>query len=497
MPQSSPPSNERNRPHGLRAVAARSVFGMLYLSIPKQLFLLAFCFLGALLTAISIPESTGLEPAARRALFILVFAATLWLTDAMPAFAVGILIISLRIALLGRPGGVFARTDRDWETYVVVLGDPLIWLFFGGFVLAAGMSRTGLDRWMASHLLGRFATSATMLLLGVMLTAFLLSMFMSNTATTAMILAMIRPIVLSRPENDRLATGLLLSVAVAANIGGMGSLIGTPPNAVAVGILRALPNGPDISFLQWLAIGFPLAAVLLVVAFFTIHRFYFAEAGPISVKGLLSQENSGNTEEPVAGWQKTLVAVSILFTIGLWVTGHWHGLPTPIVSFVPIVVFTSTGILREREFRNLPFDVLFLLAGGLALGQTVTSTGLSTWLVAKLPTESLGPVALMVAIAFTAVAFSNLMSNTAAANVLIPLGVTMAAGFESQIAVSIAVACSAAMCLPVATPPNAMVYATERVKPREFLRIGLLIGLLTPLVCVAWTSLVLGLVLGL
>ena len=168
-------------------------------------------------------------PAARRALFILIFAAALWLTDAIPAFAVGILIIGLRIALLGRPGGVFARTERDWEAFVVVIGDPLVWLFFGGFVLAAGMSRTGLDRWFASRVLGRFSQTPTTLLLGVMLTAFVLSMFMSNTATTAMIVAMLGPIMASRPEDDRLSTGLLLSVAVA----GMATSVVVAPHAAA------------------------------------------------------------------------------------------------------------------------------------------------------------------------------------------------------------------------------------------------------------------------
>ena len=200
--------------------AHRSLISLLEISHPGKLALFLVCLLGAYLGATSVPESAGLEPAARRALFILLFAASLWVSDAVPAFAVGILIIGLQIALLGRPGGVFATSDKDWEQFVTVLGHPLVWLFFGGFVLAAGMSRARLDQKMASTLLPKFGNEPKSLLKGLMLIAFLLSMFMSNTATTAMLVAMMGPLVATRPENDRLTIGLLLGISTAANLGG-------------------------------------------------------------------------------------------------------------------------------------------------------------------------------------------------------------------------------------------------------------------------------------
>lgn len=149
--------------------------------------LFAGCVLLAALLAWWLGQSPDLSAAATRSLFILLLAAMLWLTEAIPAFAVGILIIALQVALLGKPGGVFARSARDWEQFVSVLGHPLIWLFFGGFVMAAALSQSGLDRRIARTLLARFGTRPAGFLLGVMTVTFLLSMLISNTATTAMI----------------------------------------------------------------------------------------------------------------------------------------------------------------------------------------------------------------------------------------------------------------------------------------------------------------------
>ena len=138
-----------------------------------------FCLIAAISVAAWFRPDLTLSPAALRALFILVLAVLLWVTEVVPAFAVGILVIALNVALLGRP----AQSDSDWEQYVGVLGHPLIWLFFGGFVLAAGMERCGLDRRLALGLLSRVGDRYQNVLLGTMLATFVLSMFMSNTAT--------------------------------------------------------------------------------------------------------------------------------------------------------------------------------------------------------------------------------------------------------------------------------------------------------------------------
>ena len=452
------------------------------------------CLLGAILLTLFLGDTPELQPAARRALFILVLAVLLWVTEVIPAFSVGILVIALQVALLGDPeSGVFAQSEQDWEQFVAVIGHPLIWLFFGGFVLAAGMGQCDVDRWLAAKMLVRFGERPHVVLLGVMLITFTLSMFMSNTATTAMMLAILAPLLASMEKDDKLAKGLLIGVAVAANLGGMGSLIGTPPNAIAVGALAKIDSTQDINFLQWLMIGFPPAICSMLIAWQMIMRLYPSQGRTIRI----SFDESESDQRHAPRWQQLVVSGTLILTVSLWLTSQWHGIPTAAVSFAPIVLLTTTGILGVNEIRGLNYDVLFLMAGGLALGQMVTETGLSDWIVGHLPLQGLGVTALAFLMAYTTVILSNFMSNTAAANILVPLGVTVASGFEAAVAVPIAFGASAAMCLPVATPPNAMVYATGRCESSDFIRSGVVMGILVPLIGILWLAVVLESVLKL
>lgn len=442
------------------------------------------CLIAAVLAAAWFQRDPTLTPAAQRALFILLLAVLLWVTEVIPAFAVGILVIALNVALLGRPNGVFAQSASDWEQFVLVLGNPLIWLFFGGFVLAAGMERCGLDRRLAWALLTRVPHDYRSVLLATMGATFGLSMFMSNTATTAMMLAVLAPVLRGIDRASPAGKGFLIGIAAAANLGGMGSLIGTPPNAIAVAALSKLPQPLDVSFLDWLIVGFVPAVSTMLLVWRMIVWWFPDDDCTID----LQAPATGSVVPPAPGWQFVVVSLALAGTIGLWLTSQWHGIPTAAVSFLPIVLLTSTGVLSANDVRGLNYDVLFLMAGGLALGQVVTSTGLSDWIVAQLPVQSLSPLGLALLMGYATVLLSNFMSNTAAANVLVPLGVSLAVGAESLVAIAIAFGASAAMCLPVATPPNAMVYAVGRLETRDFLRVGLVVGLLTPAIGLAWVS---------
>jgi sodium-dependent dicarboxylate transporter 2/3/5 len=482
-PQPIPPGAPRAEElqPGATVSAAKVRFGPLQVSNPKRLALFCACFAAAF-ASILVPEATSeLDPPERRALFILVFAALLWVTDAVPAFAVGILVIGLQVALLGTERGG-ADTPRDWESYVAVLGDPMVWLFFGGFVLAAGMSRAGLDRQLAARVLARTGERPSRVLAGVMGLAFALSMFMSNTATTAMVLALIGPLLAALPADDARGRALVLGTAGAANLGGMGSLIGTPPNAVAAGALARIEDVPRVDFLRWLALGLPLALLLAIGLWWLLQRKLPRDAPlPSGVFGDAGQSAAG-----VPRWERWVVAVTMVLTVGAWATGSWHGVPTAAVSFLPIVVLTITGVLGTREIRSLPYDVLFLLAGGLALANVVQTSGLSDWIVDSLPFEALGELGTAFAFAVLAVLLSTLMSNTAAANLLIPIGLAVGEHQEARVVLPIAICTSAAMALPIATPPNALAFATGRLRARDFLLPGILIGAVTPPLAVAW-----------
>ena len=459
---------------------ALDLLGKLELPPPKRFLKFSGCIALAGVAGWMGSQSSELSPAGARSLFILVLAAGLWISEAIPAFAVSLLVIGLQIALLGRTDGGQASGSSDWEQFAAVLGHPLIWLFFGGFTLAGAAQKTGLDRALALLVLARVGKTFAALIAGVMLVTFTLSLFMSNTATAAMVLALMNPVIRSQHLSPRATRGLLLCIAAAANVGGMGTLIGTPPNAIAVGGLASV--GTSVDFTQWLFVGLPPALLLAALsAGFIVWRY--GEAGPI---GRLTIDDEGARRAP--RWQQLLVVGVFLCTVLLWMTGAYHGIPTAAVSFVPIVGLTMTGILAEEEVRAFPWEVLLLLAGGLALGAGVQSTGLANWVIEMLPISGLATWALALSLAYTCALLSNVMSNTAAANVLVPIAVAMGPQLAAYTAVPVALAASAAMCLPIATPPNALAYSTGQMHSRDFLALGLVLLLLSPALCVLWVS---------
>lgn len=432
-----------------------------------------------------VPEHAGLSAAGRWAMFIVVLAAGLWVTEAIPAFAVGLLVISLEIATLGRVGGPWARGPDDWKVFIEPWGSPLVWLFFGGFVLARGIQRSGLDRSLSLRVLRRFGTRPPAVLLGAMGVTFAFSMFASNTATAAMMLAVLGPAVAGR-KDDPFAKALLLGVAFSANVGGMATIIGTPPNAIAAGLLA---DRDPIGFARWMTLGLPPALVLLVVAWAYLVRRHPCRDRTIDLGALASVPS---LEPAMPRWRRGVVVAGVLATVGLWLTEPLHGASPPVVAFVPVALFTVSKVLGSEDIRKLEWDVLLLLAGGLALGVAVDRTDLATWLVGRLPIEAAGPLALTAALALATMVISNVMSNTAAANLMIPMGMALASGAETTVAVAVALSASGAMCLPVSTPPNALAYAGGLLHTRDFLVGGLLIGGLATALAVGWTALLTG-----
>jgi len=171
-------------------------------------------------------------------------------------------------------------------------------------------------------------------------------------------------------------------------------------------------------------------------------------------------------------------------------TSPLHGIPTTVVSFIPICVLTATRTLDAEDVKSISWDVLLLIAGGLSLGVAISDTGLAEWIVAQLPTEGLGPIAIAMGLAYLATVLSNLMSNTAAANVILPIALALLGTGQAHLVIPVALAASAAMCLPISTPPNAIVYGTGQLKTADLLSAGVVIGVVAPLVVISWTVLV-------
>lgn len=464
---------------------ASRLLGTLQISSTRRLVKLIGAAVFAALVAL-VPDYAGLDPAAMWTMFILIFAAGLWFTEAIPAFATAILIIGLEILILGEPGGVFAQGPNDWQIFVAPWASPIMWLFLGGFVLGQAAQTTGLDRMMARFILRGFGTRPSIILLGAMGITFLFSMFMSNTATTAMMMSVMAPVIAALDKKDPFAKALLLGIPFSANVGGMATIIGSPPNAIAAGLLSESHN---INFMDWMLAGLPPAIVLFFVAWVFLKVTHPSAKSTLDLRGLEWETRTG-AQLPM--WKRLLVFPTFLLTVMLWMTGPLHGMPTAVVSFIPITVFAVAGILNAVEFRRLNWDVLIMLAGGLSLGIAIQKTGLAEWLIGLIPMGSLGTMALAFMMAYTTTILSNFMSNTAATNILAPLGIAMAVGFEPIVVIPLALGASTAMSLPISTPPNAIAFGTGNLKLTDFVRGGVLMGILGPLVSVLWVFWLLG-----
>jgi sodium-dependent dicarboxylate transporter 2/3/5 len=314
---------------------------------------------------------------------------------------------------------------------------------------------------------------------------FVLSMFMSNTATTAMMIALVlaMPSVAVRGDAraEQYATALVLGIPVAANVGGMGTIIGTPPNAIAA---TALIGTGRLDFATWMLYGLPPALILCTIAWrWLVWRYLRVAAGAPMIAPRV---------EPSAPFTGRNVFVAALFvlTVAAWLTESLHGIPTAVVAVMPIAVLAVSGVIRERDVRALPWDVLMLIAGGLSLGVGVSETGLAEWIVSRLPVDGLPAPALALLMVLVGIALSTFISNTAAATILMPLAVALAGTDARLVVVPLALAMSASMSLPVSTPPNAIAFATERIPRRDLRAVGVLLAGITPPVAIGWTWLV-------
>ena len=420
-------------------------------------------------------------------LFLLFFAIQLWITEAAPPFAVGIFIVGFLVYALGNADGI------DVGKYVKTWSDGIIILFLGGFFLAEGMQKTRLDYKLLQKLLPYFGQQARYILLGLMLTTACISMLMSNTATTAMMIATAAPLYTNSKSN--FARALLLGIPAAASIGGMGTVIGSPPNAIPVGALAQ--RGINIGFIDWMIVGMPLAIILTLVFWRILVSAYKIGKDPLDTSFLTAP-----SDEPPAvnALQEQIMMAILALTLFFWMVGKpLFGIPTAAVSGIPIAGLTLTGILTGKDVRALPWDTLMLVAGGLALGLAIEEQHLAEYYVEKLKHVQIDYHTLIILFALITVTLSNFMSNTAATAILIPvaLSVTALIGDHNPAILPLIIGFSAscALFLPVSTPPNAIAYSTGLLKQSEFRLGGISVGLLGPALIIFWvltTSRVMG-----
>lgn len=415
-------------------------------------------------------------------IFLLFFAIGLWFTEAIPAFAVSLFIIAFLVFALGNK--YFNSAPENIDKYVQTFSSRVIWLLLGGFFLAKAMTNTKLDEALFRFALKISGKTPRKLLIGVMLTTMVASMLMSNSATTAMVIAGVTPFVVSLGKESGFAKALLLGVPIAASTGGMGTIIGTPPNAIAVGVLENA--GITINFIDWMKYGIPLSLVLTTISCIVLIRVFIKDNSPISLAFL---EHEKITPSPESKLQRRIVIAVIIVTVGLWLTTSLHGLTVASVCAIPLVFLTLTGVLSGKDVQGLPWDTLLLVAGGLSLGVALKHTGLLDHFAQKLISLEVSNIVLIFLFAFLTMALSNIMSNSAASTVMIPLGIAILVGFKAEVAMIVAFSASSAMFLPVSTPPNAIAYSTGLLEQKDFRLGGILVGLLGPLLAILWVLL--------
>ncbi len=424
----------------------------------------------------------GLTVLQQRVIAIFLLAALCWVLEPIPIYATSVVIIMLELLLLSNKGLIFLRSDAnqahfgtlmDYHDIMATFASPIIMLFLGGFFLAMAATKYRLDVNLARVLLKPFGHNPKFVMLGLMLITAIFSMFMSNTATTAMMLSILTPVMAVFASKDPGKVAFALSIPVAANIGGIGTPIGTPPNAIA---LKYLVGENLISFGEWMMFGVPFVVVMMALAWMLLNWLYPADQQNIqlSIKGKF-------LKTPKAYMVYATFAVTIL----LWLMGDLHGMNSYTVALIPVAVFSLTGIINKEDLKKISWDVLWLVSGGIALGLALDQTGLASLVVHSIPFDQYSPYVVLFSAALLCLLMANFMSHTATANLLMPimaaLGASMTSlaplGGEVTMILVVTFAASLGMSLPISTPPNALAHATGHVQSQQMVKVGATLGI--------------------
>ena len=438
-------------------------------------------------TAFGINDLSVVE---QRVIAIFAFAAIMWITEAIPIWATSVLIIVIMLLSVSTssiwfliPTDTATQTAGELIKYkdlMATFADPIIMLFLGGFVLAIAAKKCDLDANLARVLLKPFGTKSHFVLLGFIVITALFSMFMSNTATAAMMVTILAPILKATDDcNGSGKVGLALAIPIAANIGGIGTPVGTPPNAIALKYLND-PEGlnMNIGFGEWMMVMVPFVIILLLISWFLLLKMF-----PFNEKNIVIKIEGEMRKDKDA----IIVYVVFAVTVLLWMLDKVTGVNANVVALIPVAVLTMTGIIKKNDLKEIPWDVLWLVAGGFALGVGMDKTGLAEHLVKAIPFETWPTMVTIIGSGILCLLMSTFISNTATAALLVPILAAVGAGIGASLdafggitslLVGIALCASLAMALPISTPPNALAHSTGLVKQSDMAKVGVINGVI-------------------
>ena len=428
----------------------------------------------------------GLTVVQQRIIAIFVFATLSWLTECIPAWATSLAIMTIMCVTVAKNAFGIFKSDGigellDSKEIMASFADPIIMLFLAGFILAIAASKSGLDTLLARNLIKPFGNKSENVLLGFLFITGIFSMFISNTATAALMLTSLAPVFAALPANGKGRIALTMSIPVAANLGGMGTPIGTPPNLIALKYLND-PQGlnMNIDFMHWMAFMTPLVIILLIVSWRIILYFF-----PFTQKTIQLKIDG----EVHTGWRMWVVIITFIITILLWIIPKdITGIDTNTVSMIPMGIFAVTGVITAKDMQEINWSVIWMVAGGFAIGLGMNGSGLADAAIESIPFGNWSPIIILIISGLICYFLSNFISNTATAALLVPILAVVCRGMgnkldgiggTSTILIGIAIAASTAMCLPISTPPNAIAYSTGLVKHNDMLKVGLTSGIVS------------------
>ena len=444
-----------------------------------------------------LPSPEGLNSTAWTVAAIAVLMAIWWATEAIPVAVTALLPLAL-FPLLG---------ITSFEEAAVPYANKNIYLFLGGFILALGIESSGLHKRIALKMIIAVGSSGASLIGGFMLVAALISMWVMNTSTTLMLLPIGLAVCtvmadtipgLSEKQKKDFDTALLLGIAYAATIGGMSTLIGTAPNIVFSSFMQDT-YGVEISMLNWMMLGIPLAAVLLLGAWISLTKYVFqinfeaSSESKLELKKILDEMGTLSKDE---------IRISIIFGLAVfaWVFRKllvnfelFSGLTDAGIAIIAAILIFMTpsatkkgDLLKWEKSKDLPWGLLILFGGGLSLAAQISSSGLGIWIGESLIVLStIPPILLILAVATLIIFLTEITSNVTTTTTFLPVfgGVAIAIGIlPVSLTIPVCLAASCAFMLPVATPPNAIVYGSNKFNIATMMRAGIALNIIGILV---------------
>ncbi|GAB5418123.1 MAG: SLC13 family permease [Crocinitomicaceae bacterium] len=440
----------------------------------KHLIMGAAIFISTLMVMLAPPELFKFWSTIAIASLMVVF----WIFEVLPIYVTALLPLVLAVPL-----GVL-----DTSQLAQAYGHKFIFLFLGGFMLSLALEKWGVHQRIAELIIRAIGSSKSRILLGFLLATALLSMWVSNTATALMMLPMALAVIdkIPKKKNSKYSLYLLLSVAYGASIGGMGTLVGSPPNVAMAGALETT-NGIKVDFMDWFSVGFPLSMIMIFLVYI-YFRLLLGKSGKEKLEDLHFEKEK---------WTKNQVRVLILFAVivFLWsfkaliepTLGIKYGDEIPavlgaILLFVVPSTEKSKALLEWKDTRKMAWGILLLFGGGMAMAKMMDVNGVVDELSAAFKNYRELPLAVILLIFVSFSIFgTEVMSNLALVQVFVPIVAVFALGSSDysvlQLCMPVTLAASCAFMLPVSTPPNAIIFSSGRVTVNQMVRVGFILNI--------------------